>query len=132
MAHSLEARVPFLSRRVADLAFQIPERGRFEVGVEKRVLRRLVARRFGDEFAYRRKQGFGIPLRKWMTAVAGDARLRAAIEDGAAVASGMLDRIGVTQLFDDVRQGPGRLGTERSDELFALLVFDAWWNRYAA
>ena len=132
IAHSLEARVPFLSRRVAELAFQIPEEVRFEAQVEKRVLRRLVARHFGDEFAYRRKQGFAIPLRKWMTASAGDAQVRSALESGPAVASGYLDRGGVRQLLDNVRQGPGRLDTDRSDELFALLVFDAWWRRYAA
>jgi asparagine synthase (glutamine-hydrolysing) len=132
MAHSLEARVPFLSRRVAELAFQIPERVRFDNAVEKRVLRRLVARRFGDDFAYRRKQGFAIPLEKWMRAAARDAHLRAEVEHGSAVNSGMLDRRGVARLFDDVRDGVGRLSTERSDELFALLVFDAWWNRYAA
>ena len=132
MAHSLEARVPFLSRRVAELAFRIPEHMRFEAKVEKRVLRRLVARRFGDEFAYRRKQGFAIPLRKWMTTAAGDTSLRASIVEGSAVHSGLFDAAGVRRLFDDVRRGPGRLDTDRSDELFALLVFDAWWKRYAA
>ena len=132
MAHSLEARVPFLSRRVAELAFQIPEQIRFETSTEKRVLRRLVARRFGDKFAYRRKQGFAIPLCKWMTAAAADSRVRDAVQNGAAVTSGLLDREGVRRLFNDVQRGAGRLSTERSDELFALLVFDAWWSRYAA
>jgi asparagine synthase (glutamine-hydrolysing) len=132
MAHSLEARVPFLSRKVAELAFQIPEQVRFEAATEKRVLRKLVARRFGDEFAYRRKQGFAIPLVKWMSAAAADHRVRETVQNGAAVTSGVLDRDGVRRLFDDVQRGVGRLRTERSDELFALLVFDAWWNRYAA
>jgi len=132
MAHSLEARVPFLSRGVAELALRIPEEIRFERTTEKRVLRRLVARQFGDELAYRRKRGFGIPLQQWMRAAATDQQLRGSVEEGAAVTAGVLDRRGVGRLFDSVRQGVGRLSTERSDELFALLVFDAWWNRYAA
>jgi asparagine synthase (glutamine-hydrolysing) len=132
MAHSLEARVPFLSRSVAELAFRIPEEVRFERAVEKRVLRKLVARRFGDELGYRRKQGFAIPLQRWMSAAAFDQALQSTIENGAAVSAGILDRPGIKRLFADVRQGAGRWKTERSDELFALLVFNAWWDRYAA
>jgi asparagine synthase (glutamine-hydrolysing) len=132
MAHSLEARVPFLSRSVAELAFRIPEEVRFERAVEKRVLRKLVARRFGDELGYRRKQGFAIPLQRWMSAAAFDEALQSTIENGAAVSAGILDRPGIKRLFADVRQGAGRWKTERSDELFALLVFNAWWDRYAA
>ncbi|MBI2824158.1 MAG: asparagine synthase (glutamine-hydrolyzing) [Planctomycetia bacterium] len=132
MACSLEARVPFLSRAVAELAFRIPEHVRFEGATEKRVLRRLAARRFGDTFARRRKQGFGIPLQSWMAAAAHDARLQDRVQNGPAVHAGMLDAQGVGRLFARVRQGGGRILTDRSDELFALLVFDAWWNRYAA
>ena len=130
MAHSLEIRVPFLTRSLAELAFRIPESVRYGEGVEKRVLRKIASRRFGNAFAYRRKQGFAIPLESWMSAEAGRETRQELLAEGP-VREGVLDRAGVSRLLESVRVGRGRLFTDRSDELFALLVFDAWWKRYA-
>ncbi len=131
MAYGLETRVPFLSKSLAELAFRIPESVRYGEGIDKRVLRSIAGRRFGHAFAYRRKQGFSIPLRSWMSAVASRRGNKESLVEGA-LCDGLLDRAGVARLFDDVRQGGGRLFTDRCDELFALLVFDAWWQRFAA
>jgi asparagine synthase (glutamine-hydrolysing) len=131
MSVSLEARVPFLSRTVADLAFRIPETVRFQPPIDKCVLRKLVSRQFGDSLAYRRKQGFGIPVLKWMRAAAEDPRVRARLLDGPAMHAGVLHPAGVERLFTSVRQGAGRFSVDRSVELFALLVLDAWWKRWA-
>jgi asparagine synthase (glutamine-hydrolysing) len=54
MAHSLEARVPFLSNRF--LAMPAP------IVPGKHVLKRRAAEIFGEEFARREKCGFGFPL----------------------------------------------------------------------
>ena len=70
MAHSLEVRVPFLSKRVADIAFRIPEEIRFQSSEEKRVLKRIVEQHFGYELAHRKKRGFGVPLASWMRQIA--------------------------------------------------------------
>jgi asparagine synthase (glutamine-hydrolysing) len=129
MAHSLEVRVPFLVPRVAELAFRIPEEIRFKSGDDKRVLRRLVARHFGDELAYREKKGFGIPLRSWMTEFARGTQA-ARLEICAAVRAGVLDAKGVRTLLDDVRARRSRWHVDRSEELFALIVFATWWDRY--
>src|SRR5947207_3978952 len=45
MSVSVEARVPYLDQRVAEIAYRIPEHLLFAEGTEKNVLRR-VARRF--------------------------------------------------------------------------------------
>ena len=36
----------------------------------------------------------------------------------------------VRSLFTDIRRGGGRFFIDRTEELFALLVFEAWWLRY--
>jgi asparagine synthase (glutamine-hydrolysing) len=131
MAHSLEVRVPFLVPRVAELAFRIPEEIRFKPGGEKRVLRHLVARHFGDELAYREKKGFGIPLRSWMTKFARGPQA-ARLETSQAVQAGVLDGQGVRTLLDDVRAERSRWHVDRSEELFAMIVFTNWWDRFAA
>ncbi|HVH44647.1 MAG TPA: asparagine synthase (glutamine-hydrolyzing) [Labilithrix sp.] len=70
MACHLEARVPFLDHRVVEWGVGLPAaytlgestRG----GAGKRVLRTLHERRFGAELANRKKQGFGVPVEKWL------------------------------------------------------------------
>jgi asparagine synthase (glutamine-hydrolysing) len=130
MAHSLEVRVPMLCRSVAEFAFRIPEETRFESGNEKRVLRHLTARHFGNKLAYRPKQGFGIPLKRWMRqylATGGQQK----IMDSRCYKSGYLDPQGVQQMIKKVNLGANRWVTHhRADELFALLVLIAWWDQY--
>jgi asparagine synthase (glutamine-hydrolysing) len=65
MAHHLEARVPFLDHRVVEFGVGLPER--FSLGMSgKVVLRELHERRFGRKLARRKKQGFGVPVEKWL------------------------------------------------------------------
>ena len=65
MAHHLEARVPFLDHRLVEYGVGLPER--FTLGMKgKVVLRELHERRFGRTLARRKKQGFGVPVEKWL------------------------------------------------------------------
>jgi asparagine synthase (glutamine-hydrolysing) len=70
MACHLEARVPFLDHRVAEYGVGLPSA--YTLGDSarrwsgKRVLRTLHERRFGAELANRKKQGFGVPVEKWL------------------------------------------------------------------
>lgn len=65
MAFSLEVRAPFLDKDVAYLASRFPSQALRSNG-GKSVLKRLVAKRFGQEFANRPKMGFGPPLTEWL------------------------------------------------------------------
>jgi asparagine synthase (glutamine-hydrolysing) len=65
MAHHLEARVPFLDHRVVELGVGLP--AELTLGKNgKRVLRELHERAFGHALAHRKKQGFGVPVEKWL------------------------------------------------------------------
>lgn len=65
MAHHLEVRVPFLDHRVVELGVGLPEA--FTLGTNgKLVLRTLHEKKFGAELAHRKKQGFGVPVEKWL------------------------------------------------------------------
>ena len=71
MAHSIENRVPFLDNLLVDYAFTIPEKyllSNQRSSVEtKYLLKALTADIFGDEFAFRKKMSFGIPLRSFLS-----------------------------------------------------------------
>ncbi len=65
MAHSIEARVPFLDHDIVDFASRLPLSYKLHDGMGKRILKKI-AEPFADEdIIYRRKQGFGAPVDKW-------------------------------------------------------------------
>ncbi len=66
MIHSLETRVPFLDRDVIEFAWRLPLEYKFQNGVTKRVLRKIVYTYVPNELLERPKTGFSIPLDKWM------------------------------------------------------------------
>jgi asparagine synthase (glutamine-hydrolysing) len=72
MAHSIENRVPFLDNNFVDLALSLDEKTLLETTSGKKepknLLKEIAARRFSKSFAYRRKQGFPIPLKNFMKA----------------------------------------------------------------
>lgn len=66
MAHSLEARSPFLDFRVAEFAARLPPSLKVANGRGKILLRRLARRWFSDSYLNMPKRGFIVPLKKWM------------------------------------------------------------------
>jgi len=67
MQHSLEIRVPFLDRRILDLAFSIPDRLKLPSGrADKHLTRQAFAPMLRPELTERRKSGFRLPIARWM------------------------------------------------------------------
>ncbi len=71
MAHSIENRVPFLDNEVVENSFTIPEKYLLlrkspeGYNTEKYLLKKMTAGTFGNDFAFRDKMGFGIPVREF-------------------------------------------------------------------
>lgn len=66
MAHSVEARTPFLDHEFAQLVFSIPAGERTSRGSLKGLLREAVAPLLPTELLTARKSGFVIPLQRWI------------------------------------------------------------------
>jgi asparagine synthase (glutamine-hydrolysing) len=123
MYYSIEARAPFLDRKLWEFAAALPAEIRLHGGALKAVLREIVRRHLGEEAASRRKQGFTVPVERWL----------------ANRWSGMLDRLrGETRLE---RQGwirPGALQQPVREaigkqwvpqQIWHLLVLEHWLER---
>ena len=67
MFYALEARSPFLDTNLWDFAAKLPYSKRIHNGTLKAILREIVSRRIGDDLAKGKKQGFIIPVQKWLT-----------------------------------------------------------------
>ena len=66
MANSLEVRVPFLDRKVAEEAFKFPLKFRVTPHETKSLFRHMAEKYLPKENADRRKLGFPVPIRKWL------------------------------------------------------------------
>lgn len=66
MANSLELRVPFLDRRVFDVASSLPRRLKVNKVNTKFALREAAKRHLPQATAHRKKLGFPVPIRAWL------------------------------------------------------------------
>jgi asparagine synthase (glutamine-hydrolysing) len=67
MFYALEARSPFLDTKLWEFAAKLPFELRLHKRKSKAVLREIVRRRIGERLASGKKQGFIIPVQKWLT-----------------------------------------------------------------
>jgi len=66
MAHSLEARAPFLDHELVSYALSLPQESKISGGRTKRVLKDAIAGILPAQIINRRKQGFRVPLPEWL------------------------------------------------------------------
>ncbi|MFI5026767.1 MAG: asparagine synthase (glutamine-hydrolyzing), partial [Solirubrobacterales bacterium] len=126
MAHSLEARVPFLDTEVADLALALETRQKVRGLSKKRLLRRAVEPLVPKEIVRGRKQGFSIPVAAWLR---GDLEpfARDVLSPETIERQGCLRPEAVTRVLDEHVSGREDL----SRQIWGLLSFTLWFDRYA-
>ena len=67
MAHSIEARVPFLDHDLVEKSLSLPRETRLRYGTTKLILRRVMANILPDKILSRRKKiGFAAPEEVWL------------------------------------------------------------------
>jgi asparagine synthase (glutamine-hydrolysing) len=66
MAHSIEARAPFLDHELVSYALSLPQDAKISGGQTKRVLKQAVADVLPADVINRPKQGFRVPLPAWL------------------------------------------------------------------
>jgi asparagine synthase (glutamine-hydrolysing) len=72
MANSLEVRVPYLDRRIVELALNIPSAKKISFRQTKIILRKACQDKFPPSITMRRKKGFTVPVGKWFLEDLGD------------------------------------------------------------
>lgn len=65
MAVTLEARVPFLDHSLVEYAATLPNSLKIRGREQKYILKKAFADRLPREILYRRKRGFGVPLKHY-------------------------------------------------------------------
>ena len=123
MLSSLELRAPFLDYRLIEFAFaKVPSQLKATPHSRKVLLKKLAGRVLPPEFDQQRKQGFSIPLARWLQAGPWKAFFRDTLLGSN---DGLFDRHTLAGLL--AGQEKGRVNSER---LFALVLFELWRREY--
>ncbi|MEJ7777892.1 MAG: asparagine synthase (glutamine-hydrolyzing) [Sphingomicrobium sp.] len=124
MAHSLEARVPFLSHHFVDWSLTMPRAMKLRGNIGKYVLRKAVQPWLPAGALDQQKIGFQLPFKDWFRGEFSDFAREAWYDSGAA-ASGYLQPQAVEQLFNEHRDGLADYGRI----LYAIAMFSCWWQQ---
>jgi len=125
MAHSLEARVPFLDPLVTNLAFALPTRLKVRGLAKKILLRKAVEPLLPREVVHGRKRGFSIPAAAWLR-----GRLEPFARETLSAENlrrqGLFQPEPVARLLDEHVAGR----EDWSRQLWGLLAFTLWYERH--
>jgi asparagine synthase (glutamine-hydrolysing) len=125
MAHSLEARVPFLDPVVTNFALALPTRHRVR-GLRKKVLlRKAVAPLVPSRIVRGKKRGFSIPAAAWLRGEL-EPFARETLSPDTIRRQGFFQPAAVTALVDRHVAGQEDL----SRQLWGLLAFTLWHERH--
>lgn len=125
MAHSREVRLPFLDRRLAELALSMPPAFLYADGTTKRVLRDAVRDLVpADVLARRDKVGFETPEARWLATPRAVDRVADVLLDRDARCGALLDR---NALAADARDGSWR----DPNAVWRALNLELWLRAFA-
>ena len=125
MATSVEARVPFLDRRLIEFAMTIPRGLKYHDGETKYILKRALGGILPDRVLHRRKQGFGAPINEWMIGRLGKF-VESALLGSRLRRREMFDYNFVKRLLDEQQSGKD----DHSFFLWNLLNLSLWYDHW--
>ncbi|MEM5775175.1 MAG: asparagine synthase C-terminal domain-containing protein, partial [Anaerolineaceae bacterium] len=127
MAASLEARCPFLDYHLVEYAATLPESVKLREGSNKTILRRVAAGLLPEHIINRKKHGFDVPLKRWLSedlrTYFWDMVSSRGFEDLA-----IIDRPQVEEIWAEmIRDVP-----TRTRQIWSILILATWINLAAA
>lgn len=127
MAHSIEARVPYLDRALVELAARLPSDLKLRRFTKKYVLKQALRGHVPAEILRAKKRGFNVPVPSWLR-----GELREMLDDVLAPSAlrqvGLFNADYVRRLIDE----HAAMRFDHSRPLWTLLVFMTWhqeWER---
>ena len=121
MANSLEARLPLLDHRLVEFAAALPTKYKLHKGNRKYLLKRVAERMLPREIIHRKKQGFPIPIDRWLRHEARPL-MRDMLSCDSLQRRGLFEPAFVEQLMQQHESG----FADNTTELWGLVSFEMW------
>ncbi len=123
MANALEVRVPFLDKKVYDVARTLCDGDKLTENTTKYILRDAFRDILNAETIVRPKLGYPVPVRAWLKDELYDWAKEKIITE---CAEEYIDKNGALKLLEDHRKGKRDL----YHEIWSILVFNTWYKMY--
>ena len=124
MANSLELRVPFLDRKVFDLACRIPTSCKVNAAQTKIAMRGAAEKTIPPKTADKKKLGFPVPVRAWLREEKYAAILREAFASEAA--EKFFNTAALNKMLDQHLSGK----RDNWRQLWCVFIFLVWYDEY--
>jgi asparagine synthase (glutamine-hydrolysing) len=124
-AASVEVRVPFLDNEVVDFAAHLHPNLKLRRLTSKYILKKAMKGVLPREIIYRRKAGFGAPIRNWLR---GDLRpmVEELLSNYSVKSRGYFDPTAVRQMLVENRNGVA----DHSSKIWILLTLELWCRSF--
>ena len=125
MAHSLEVRSPLLDTELAEFVASLPSRFKLRHLTTKRLLKRAVAGRVPAANLRRSKQGFAVPISRWLR---DDLRsfLSDHLQPSQVAQEGLLRQTAIDRLIAGHVSGEA----DHAHQLWVLLMLELWYRTF--
>ncbi len=124
MAHSIEARVPFLDHKLWEFCTTLPPHYKLKGKIEKHLLRQAVKNILPETTRTRRKKGLASPYSRWLQQTTLPAWAEAALSRAALKEAGLFNPAVVKRLRQAHQTGQPNLGPL----LMGLLSTQVWFD----
>jgi asparagine synthase (glutamine-hydrolysing) len=121
MAHSLEARSPFLDHKVMEFMARVPADQKLRGGETKHILKSALRGILPDEILDRPKMGFGVPLGSWLRGSLKELLVDSVLSD-RALGRGYFRPHAVREMVEEHMRGTNRF----QYILWDLLLLERW------
>lgn len=125
MAHSLEARSPFLDHKLIEFAASLPENLKLNKFRPKYLLKKVAARLVPPEVVYRRKMGFGVPVGEWFRGEMKDF-VRGVLLSETSLRRGIIKPEAIQRYVDEHTSGD----QDHAFQIWSLLMLELWFQRF--
>jgi len=125
MAHSLEVRAPLLDYQLIEFAARIPASLKLNKGEKKFILKQCFKPILPDDILYRKKMGFSVPLAHWLR-----HEIKPIAETHLLQSSEGIPDLFNVDVIDTLWRQHQAQQMDYSSQLWSLLMFQLWWNRY--
>ncbi|MBD5430950.1 MAG: asparagine synthase (glutamine-hydrolyzing) [Lactobacillus sp.] len=124
MAHSLELRVPYLDKKIAELANSIPTEYLMNRHDTKYALRKASEKVLPEEWAKRPKLGFPTPIKQWLQEPRFYEQVRNLFEEDFV--NDIFDQKKIIELLDDNFNGDG----SHRRQIWTIYTFLVWYKLF--
>jgi len=134
MAHGLETLSPFQDIQLAKIVNRLPSDFKIDVTSEnkistKHILKKICEKRFPPSILYKKKQGFGIPLDKWLRYDNGSF-IQSILLDKVSLSRGYFNSEYLRNFIKDFIQNKGDYFYPSSGGIVALLTLELWHRKF--